>query len=155
MTNTTPIISNGNVNGINYARLASYSRMILTDSTVTANGSSALYYVGGARQIDLLIDVTGTVSGTSPTLQFSITSELVDDTNFSTTLLVNDVGTVQTYKGTSLTATGADNITVVGSASGSGSTNTSVIGDYITVAWAVGGTSPSFGGVYARLVAKK
>lgn len=151
MSNYTPIRLLGWNGSLNYAALSGISYPILTNQTVTASGQQStlvgntIFQTDGVRQIDLLVDVTGAVTGTSPTLQFEVDVDYIDDSEFISTLRVNDLGTVQSYKGATLSATGTDAITVVNN----------TIGDYIKVAWTVGGTSPSFAGVYAKIVFKK
>lgn len=145
MTVITPVTTQDTEGYQNdYAKLSGTSRMVLANSTITASGSSSVFAVPpGITQIQVLIDVTGTPTGTSPTLQFSLNQVFCDTTNPVTP---NQLDTVKSYAGASITAAGTDAI-LTG--------NGNVESDYCTVSWAVTGTTPSFTGVYAKLIFKK
>lgn len=129
--------------GIRYDKTAGAGFDILTDATLTSSGSSGYYKVPGARQVDLLIAATGTASGTSPTLQFDVAVSLVNTYDPELPTFIADI---TKYNGSSITtAPNVDGIIIVNQ----------LIGDFIRVDWTLGGTSPSFSGVFARLVFKK
>lgn len=130
--------------GMDYVQTNGMAVDILSGSTITSSSNSdTIYITPGCRQIDVLIDVLGVVSGTSPTLQFSLNIELV---NTAIPAAKSQVGAVKSYAGASLTSgLGTTDYITVGN---------NVIGDHCTVSWAAGGTSPSFGDVFCRLVFK-
>jgi hypothetical protein len=103
---------------------------VQSNVTVTAGSNVTVLGYGNCQAV-LVINVTGTVSGTNPTLTYTL--QEVDPGN-GTTLLGNTiVGPVINAAGT---------YTVALSIQNSG---------YVNIAWAVTGTTPSFGGVYATL----
>lgn len=144
MAKITSAETSYNINGQSLDQTAGYAQDILSNETITTSGTSDFFYAAGARQIDALIIVDGEVTGTNPTLQFAVNAHLVNTvviTDYS------DIGTVQSYTGASIT-TGlgtSDAIIVVNN----------LIGDWIQVSWTVGGTSPSFGNTFCRIVVKK
>ncbi len=113
--------------------LLDYRESPIQNATVTTNGSVA--YTGyGAKEVTLIINVTGSVTGTSPTLTFTI--QEVDPGDGATSVGTSKVGAA-------ITSTGTQVLTLPLTVSSS-----------LKVSWAVGGSSPSFGGVYATLVSK-
>jgi hypothetical protein len=97
--------------------------------TATANGNS--FRVGEGAECRVEVAVTGTVSGTSPTLDFKI-QDSADNSSFA------DMGVTFTQ----ITATAARQQKEFKTRKGRG---------YIRCVATVGGTSPSFGGAIARL----
>lgn len=117
------------------------SRVVHNNSTITSSSQDVYISIPiGTRQIDILISV-GSVSGTSPTLQFAWNVDAVVQQISTFTL----AGTVQTYQGASISTATTDAITI----------SNNLIGDYGHLSWAVSGTSPSFGGVYSKIIFKK
>jgi hypothetical protein len=110
-----------------------FRTIVLANQTVTTSGS-AVFTGYGAAELVLVINVTGTVSGTTPTLTFTV--QEVDPGN-QTTLIG------PTFSGAAITAVGTQTITIP-----------TMVASCVQVSWAVGGTTPSFGGVYATLVNK-
>jgi len=105
-----------------------------SNATVTASGSSILTGYG-ASEVSLFINVTAAPTGTTPTIQYTI--QEVDPGN-GTTVIGN------TATSTVINAIGIQRITLE-----------STFGGAIKVSWVVTGTTPSFTGVYASLVAKQ
>lgn len=106
---------------------------VLNNATVNAN-SSLVQTLYGMKEITVVVNLTGAISGTSPTLEV--------------TLAEVDPGDQTTVIGTStttgpLTANGVAIITLRTTRSGT-----------VQVAVTVGGVTPSFAGVYVTLTAK-
>ena len=143
-TLVTQLTTQVKVNGMtDYSQLAGVSRMILADKTETTSGNSGVLAVpAGARQVEMLIDVIGTVSGTSPSLTVSYNVVMVDTSN---PLAPMQLDTITSYSATALTAAGTASI----------AESNVLIGDYATISWTITGTSPSFGGVYIKVIWKK
>jgi hypothetical protein len=111
------------------ARLSPFS-----NSTITSSGS-VLYSGVSSQQVTLLINVTGTVTGTSPTLQFTIAE--VDPQN-GTTVVGNSASS------TVINAAGSQSVLLP-----------TVTSDSILVSWTIGGSaSPTFNGVDVSLIGK-
>lgn len=106
---------------------------VQNNATVTTSGSSV--YTGfGVREIVLVINIKNAPTGTTPTLQYTI-SEV-------------DPGDQTTVVGTSATsqifsATGTQIVSLPLTTTGA-----------VKVSWTIGGTTPSFTGVYATVVTK-
>jgi hypothetical protein len=111
-----------------------FRQQLLANQTVTTSGSSAVTTSFGNKEITLILNVKGPVTGTGPTLTFTIAE--VDPGDELT--LIGDSKT-----GAAITAVGVQIITLPASEGGS-----------FIVTWVVGGTTPSFGGVYATVVNK-
>lgn len=113
------------------------NRLILEDQVVNSSGSSDIYYIGTAKQVDVLI-YAGAETGTA-TLQFHL--QVIEPASGQV---------ITTYDGTEITAGDtADYITVDGL----------TLGTHVKVTWD-GGTgtldaSNYFSGVYCRIVAKR
>lgn len=108
---------------------------IQNNGTITSSSNAGPYTGFGAKDMYLIVNVTGTVSGSStPTLTFTL-QEL--DPIDQTTVL-------QERTGKGITATGQSQvINIPNSLSGC-----------FKVTWTVTGTTPSFGGVYVSLQSK-
>jgi hypothetical protein len=111
-----------------------YRQVVLANATVTASGSSGVFEDVGAKEVVLIVNVTGTVSGTTPTITFTI--QEVDPGNFTTAISSSAVGTAITAVGTQIISLAMAR------------------GSCFQITWTVTGTTPSFGGVYATLVNK-
>lgn len=106
---------------------------VQSNTTITSTGSAGPYRGFGQKEINLLINLTGTPTGGTPTITFAI--QELDPGNESTVL--------QTKTGTTLSAAGTQILTMPIS-----------FGGVFKVAWTVTGSTPSFGGVYVTLSAK-
>lgn len=125
----------GDINGAVGTAIMANEFSILTNTTVTTNGSQIISKNNfGVQEINLIVNVTDSISGTTPTLQFTI--QEIDPGNNTTTF-----GNIST--------TTVINVTGVYTA-----TLNSCVSSAVKVSWVVGGTSPSFGGVYATVVSK-
>jgi hypothetical protein len=109
------------------------STLIHSNSTITASGSSVISGIG-SKEVTLVVNVTATPTGTTPTLTYTL--QEVDPGNLtsvfgstSTTAAINAIG-VYTL---SLGAT---------------------VGGAVKISWTIGGGSPSFTGVYATTSSK-
>jgi|tagenome__1003787_1003787.scaffolds.fasta_scaffold20815466_1 hypothetical protein len=100
-------------------------------ATITANTNGSSFRVGEGAECRVELTVTGTVSGTSPTLDAKI-EDSADNSSFATTGV--------TF--TQITATGARQERQFKARKGR---------PYIRLALTTGGTSPSFGGTTGRL----
>jgi len=108
----------------------------LVNATVTSSGSFTLANIG-AKEVNLIINVSGTVTGTLPTLTFTLTE--IDPGNTTTTVTG---GT--TVTGAWISATGTQTLKLADTTTGA-----------IKVTWAIGGTgTPTFNGVYATITLK-
>jgi hypothetical protein len=106
---------------------------VLVDSTVTVNGSY-IFRSGPGAEVTLVWNVTGAVTGTTPIITFSL--EEVDPADELTPLDVSvSSGAIRTA--------GAGTVSV-------STTNSPVV----RVSWVLGGTTPSFAGVYATVFRK-
>lgn len=135
--------------GINYALLAGFGADVLANDTVTSGSFSQIYQVAGARQIDLITAVIGTVTGTTPQLQMNIQALQVDTPTGVVNLTATSIsalGAAEIYYGGILDATNTRDIITV---------RDKTIGDFVQINWNVAGTTPSFAGVYSRMVIKK
>lgn len=101
--------------------------------TLADTGGAVVFTGIGSRNVTLAINVTGVVSGTNPTLSYSL--QEVDPGNQSTVHQQSSTG--------SITATSTTRIVRLHLKAG----------DCVRVSWSIGGTSPSFAGVYATLTA--
>lgn len=108
------------------ANLVPYS-----NQTLTASGQSSGFNVGVGAELRVQLEVTGTVSGTSPTLDVKL-QDSADGSSYA------DTGVAFTQ----VTATGSRQQRELRVREGR---------PYVRLAHTVGGTSPSFGGVNARL----
>ena len=122
----TPVTTQVKINGMtDYSQLAGVSRMVLTDKTLTSSSSSSVFAVpAGARAVEVLIDVIGTVSGTSPSLTVSYNVVMVDTSN---PLAPMQLDTITSYSATALTAAGTASI----------AESNVLIGDYATISWTI------------------
>lgn len=98
---------------------------IINNQTITSSGSY-LYNVDTSRETILFWNITGTITGTSPTIQFTL--QEVDPSD-----QISSVG--KTINSSVITATGVGNIIL-----------SMGISPLLLVTWTVGGTSPSFSG---------
>lgn len=117
------------------------STEVQSNATLTASGSytSNPINVAGSSHIEVFVVVTGTVSGTSPSLVVSaIPLEAGSNTGMAT------------YSSTAITATNGAQVILLDTAA----TN-NIIGDSLKISWTITGTSPSFGGVYIRVIQKQ
>ncbi|SRR5579884_1577416 len=105
--------------------------LFFNSQTLTANTNSSGIRVGEGAEVHVELAVTGTVSGTSPTLDVKL-QDSADGSSFA------DTGVAFTQ----ITATGARQQREFKARKGRG---------YLRLAATVGGTSPSFGGTTARL----
>lgn len=106
--------------------------------TIAANGNSGVINVMPYQNIALLIAALGTPTGTSPTLQFTVTAEDNQGNQFS-------LGTGA--QSTSITAAGNQMLSL-----GLGLSSTPIfIPQLVLVSWVVGGTTPSFPNVQVSL----
>lgn len=110
---------------------------LLNNATVTANGNSTVITNDGRTSWVLLVRVANAPTGTSPTLTFSVQVS-VDGVNFV------QAGTASLA---SITAAGSQRTVYAVN-----STQGPIVEPFIQVFWTVGGTTPSFTGVYADLV---
>lgn len=114
--------------------LQDYRQVVLSNDVVTASGS-AVFDGFGAKELNLLINVSGSVTGTGPTLTFTI--QEVDPGD-----MVTPLGNSKT--GTAISATGTQIVSLP-----------IMYGGTVLVSWTIGGTgSPTFNGVYASLISK-
>lgn len=111
-----------------------YRQRVLQNQTITSSGSSGTFTDFGAKEINLVINVTGPVTGSSPTIQFTL--QEVDPGDGTTSF-----GTPKTSA--IITSTGVYTVTLP-----------VMIGGDVVVSWTVGGIAPSFGGVYATVLNK-
>jgi hypothetical protein len=108
---------------------------ILANATVSSSGSLIVVAIPSS-EVDLNWNISGSVSGTLPTIQFKITP--VDPVNTGTSLTGDTVVT-----SASLNAAGTGELVDIPLKSSA-----------VKVSWTVGGTLPSFGGVYLTLAIK-
>jgi hypothetical protein len=114
--------------------LGNAQQLVLTNSNVIASGS-AVYTGLGHKEVNLVINVTGSVTGTTPTLTFSISE--VDPQNTSTVIGA-------TVTGAAITATGTQTLKLPDTTTGA-----------VKVIWTIGGTAtPTFNGTYVTLSVK-
>jgi hypothetical protein len=114
--------------------LQDYRQVVLSNATVTASGS-ATFDGFGAKELNLLINVSGSVTGTTPTLTFTV-QEI--DPGDQVTPLGNSA------TGIAITATGTQIVSLP-----------MMYGGTVLVSWTIGGTgSPTFNAVYASLISK-
>ena len=114
--------------------LSNQQQLILTNSNVTTSGSAVFTNIGN-KEVNLIINVTGSVTGTTPTLTFSINE--VDPQNTNTI-----IGTSVT--GTAIVAAGTQTLKLADTITGA-----------VKIIWTIGGTSsPTFNGTYATLSIK-
>ena len=109
--------------------------------SIAASGPSSqeFFDVVGASKAELLITIGANSGGTSPTIQFFI--DVID---------IVSGATIKTYNGTLITNVngGVDYISIDG--------RSVLLGDYIQVRWALGGSVlGTWNSVYARLVIKR
>jgi len=114
--------------------LDDYRQVVLSNQTITASGSSMVAMDFGHKEISLIINVTGPIMGTSPTLTFTL--QEIDPGNESTP--IND-----SKSGSQIISVETQVLTLPVTYGGS-----------VLVSWTVSGTTPSFGGVFASLVNK-
>lgn len=108
--------------------------VVLANQTVTASGSVIVTSYGGKETL-LFVNVSGAVTGTTPTLTFTI--QEVDPGDEITTLGAG-------VTGAAITATGTQIIEIPVSRS-----------SFFKISWVVGGSSsPTFNAVYATLINK-
>ena len=101
-----------------------YAITVLTGAVITANGSSPNFPTG--PYLDFLTYIyVGGVSGTSPSLTVSFNA----------------------YDPVSNSSVTLNSLTITGAGAYYMSVN-NYVGQYFNIAWTVGGTSPSFTGVY-------
>lgn len=109
--------------------------IVSSNATITSSGSQTItknFY--GVQQINLIINVTGSITGTTPTITYTI-QEL--DPGNGTTVMGNSASTL------TISASGVYTAVLNGTTSSS-----------VKVSWAVTGTTPSFTGVYATVISK-
>jgi len=114
--------------------LNTFNQSIFSNATVTSSGSSVVFNNYSSQIISLIVNITGAVTGTTPTITFTISE--VDPGNLTTL-----IGSTKT--GATLNSATTQVITMPVTVTGS-----------IKVSWTVTGSSPSFGGVYVTLVDK-
>jgi len=112
----------------------SYTQYVLSDATITADGYSPVYVNYSTHELSLIINIIGPVTGTLPTLNFTI--QEIDPGNEITQLGMiktgpSIVGVSQQVIELPITVTGAVQIT-----------------------WTISGAGASFSGVYATLIDK-
>lgn len=111
-----------------------YRQVVLFNEVVTASGS-ATFDGFGSKELNLLINVSGAVTGTTPTLTFTI--EEVDAGDQTTVLGNSSTGAAIIATGTQIVALPI------------------MYGGTVKVSWTIGGTGgPTFNGVYASLISK-
>jgi hypothetical protein len=121
--------------GATLAGQASTNFTVQSNSTITASGSTTITNsFFGSQEVNIVVNVTASPTGTTPTLQYTI-QEL--DPGNGTTVYGNSATT------SSITATGVFTATINITTSSA-----------IKVSWTVGGTTPSFTGVYATVTTK-
>lgn len=104
---------------------------VLSNSTVAANGSFTSDPVLGGGQVSLIINITGTPTGGSPTLQFSVQEvDPVDGVTAIGSATTSNIFNSASYQVISLASTNSCRFKVT---------------------WTVGGSTPSFGGVNVSL----
>jgi hypothetical protein len=114
--------------------LDDYRQEILSNQTITATGSSMVAIDFGHKEISLIVNVTGPVTGTTPSITFTL--QEIDPGNETTPINVSKTGAALTGVNTQIV------------------TLPVTYGGSVLVTWTVTGTTPSFGGVYASLVNK-
>lgn len=112
----------------------SFTQYILSNDTVTTDGYSPVYVNYSTHELNLIIDIKGPVTGTLPSISFVI-QEIDPGDQFT------PIGMTKT----TTPITGASKYILSLPISTTGA---------VQVLWTVGGTLPSFGGVYATLVDK-
>jgi hypothetical protein len=106
---------------------------ILSNQTITSSGS-AIFENDHAQEMVLFWNIQGPITGTLPTIQFSLQEIDPNDR-------VSPIG--QLVASSTINTTGTGQITLsLGMSS------------LISIIWTVGGTSPSFGGVYAAGISR-
>lgn len=113
---------------------------IKNNATLAASGSAILNVPIGVSSVELICAVTGAVTGTSPTLNISI-SGIEPVSGAATSAIVTS---------TNLTATGTSVYLVIGPAIAAAANISApfVLPSQLKISWTTGGTTPSFGGVY-------
>lgn len=107
---------------------------ILSNQAVTVSGNSSVFVGYGQKEITILIRVGGAVTGTTPTLVFTLQELHPGD---QTTVL-------QSVTGNTITATGVTQTLTL----------STTVSDTFKLIWTVTGTTPSFGGTYVNIVSK-
>lgn len=113
--------------------LQDYRQVVHGNATVTTSGS-AVFDGFGAKELNLIINVTASPTGTTPTITYTI-QEI--DPGDQTTALGNS------KTGTAITAIGTQIVSLP-----------IMYGGTVKVSWTVTGTTPSFTGLYASLISK-
>lgn len=103
---------------------------------------------GSYRACEFALQVTGTVGGTSPTLNVYIqTSD--DDTHWNDRVAFNQVTATGNFQEAAISADASMAPTAFKTnALTAGTVLNGPLGKYVQASWVVGGTTPSFGGVY-------
>lgn len=109
---------------------------IMPGKTVTTSGSINVIGITSA-EVELIYNVTGTVSGTLPTLAFTVSA--TDPQNSSTTI-AGDCS----VSSASISTSGSKGVVLCQQLRSSS----------VKISWTVGGTLPSFGAVNATLAIK-
>jgi hypothetical protein len=131
--NVTAIISD--FLGSPISSIGANTAVVQSNATIGASGSSIITTNDfGTQQISLVINITASPTGTTPTITFTIQEV--------------DPGNGTTVFGNSATSTALNSISI------NTITLTSSTSNSIKVSWTVTGTTPSFTGVYATLVTK-
>jgi hypothetical protein len=111
--------------------LSTYSTYVLYDQTVTSSGSSQVYSGYNSQEVSLIVNITGSVTGS---ITFTISEIDAGD-------LQTQIGATST--GATITSTGTQVITLPVTVTGC-----------LQVSWVVSGGSPSINNIYATLVDK-
>lgn len=117
-----PIVTDGN------------NQAILSNQAVTGSGSSSVFTGYGQKEINVLIRIGGTVSGTTPVITFTLQELHPGD---QTTVL-------QSVTGSAITATATTQTLSL----------PVTFSDTFKVTWTVTGSTPSFGGTYVNIGTK-
>jgi hypothetical protein len=113
--------------------LQDYRQQVLENATVTASGS-AVFDGFGAKELNLIINVSAAPTGTTPSITFQV--QEVDPGDGATVLGNSATGTAITAQGTQIV-----NLPMT-------------YGGTVKVSWTVTGATPSFTGVYVSLISK-
>ncbi|MEM4322704.1 MAG: hypothetical protein QXO37_02470 [Candidatus Nitrosocaldaceae archaeon] len=105
---------------------------VLTNATITSSSSTTYTLTNKYDNLTLLIAVTGSITGTNPTLQFKVSMlEPQSDT------------TITSFSSDTLSSTTTSSyVTIINN----------VFSNKVKIEWNVSGTVPSFAGVYVTLL---
>ena len=112
-----------------------FRQTVHTNAVITASGSAGPFIDIGAKEVVLIINVSGAVTGTSPTLTYTMTE--VDPGDGATAIGAS-------VTGVPIIATGTQILSLP-----------IMRGSSVKISWVIGGTAtPTFNGVYATILNK-